>query len=268
VEAWQKELKSKNAREAYEFVVREDQVEGYQAYLALYPSQSTAPAVRSLSERRQVMVAWYTAVTINTVASYQAFLASYGNSDFAATAERLLERALTRSVAGTGAAFASIGSTCPCSLPTTPTLPQRRTDRAPMQNTGSKGANSPASNVATIDPTPVIPPVVAPPVVVVPPKISVHPKTRDKKPPRGNDHAKSPPETGKGKKSKSAHNNNPPITPVRAENPPQRPKGPATASSAPAVPLGLIMQGISIGIRSGGPSGGHRSPGGMGGHRY
>ena len=78
VEAWQKELKSKNAREAYELVVREDQVEGYQAYLALYPSQSTASAVRSLSDRRQVMVAWYTAVTVNTVASYQAFLASHG----------------------------------------------------------------------------------------------------------------------------------------------------------------------------------------------
>jgi hypothetical protein len=80
VDAWQKELKSKSAREAYELVVREDQVEGYQAYLALYPSQSTASAIRSLSDRRQVMVAWYTAVTVNTVASYQAFLASYGST--------------------------------------------------------------------------------------------------------------------------------------------------------------------------------------------
>ena len=106
VEAWQKELKSKYAREAYELVVREDQVEGYQAYLALYPSQSTASAVRSLSDRRQVMVAWYTAVTVNTVASYQAFLASYGTSDLAATADRLIERARARSVSG-GAAAAS-----------------------------------------------------------------------------------------------------------------------------------------------------------------
>jgi hypothetical protein len=103
VEAWQKELKSKTPREAYEIVVREDQVEGYQAYLALYPSQSTASAVRSLTERRQLMVAWYTAVTVNTVASYQAFLASYGTSDFAATADRLIERARTRSVSGTAA---------------------------------------------------------------------------------------------------------------------------------------------------------------------
>jgi uncharacterized caspase-like protein len=263
-EAWQKELKSKNAREAYELVVREDQVEGYQAYLALYPSQSTASAVRSLTDRRQVMIAWYTAVTINTVASYEAFLASYGTSDFAATAERLRERALARSVAGAaGAAFAALGPTCPCSVPTGPALPQRRTDTPP-----ARGTNSPASNLATIDPAPVIPPVVAPPVVVVPPKISVNPKTRGKKPPRDNDHAKSPPETGKGK-SKAAHNNAP--TRVRPDNPPQRASGPATASSAPAVPLGLIMQGISIGVRSGGGGGGHRGGGGgggMGGHRY
>ena len=142
VEAWQKELKSKNAREAYELVVREDQVEGYQAYLALYPSQSTASAVRSLSDRRQVMVAWYTAVTVNTVASYQAFLASYGTSDFAATADRLIDRARARSVSGgAAAAFASVSPTCPCSLPATPTLRQRRTDttptQTPTQNTGS-----------------------------------------------------------------------------------------------------------------------------------
>jgi hypothetical protein len=143
-------------------------------------------------------------------------------------------------------------------------MPPRRTDTAP-----ARGTNSPASNLATIDPTPVIPPVVAPPVVV-PPRISVNPKTRGKKPPRDNDHAKSPPETGKGK-SKAAHNN--PPTRVRPDNPPQRANGPATASSAPAVPLGLIMQGISIGVRSGGGGGGgHRGGGGggggMGGHRY
>src|SRR6478735_5026960 len=163
VEAWQKELKSKTAREAYEIVVREDQVEGYQAYLALYPSQSTAPALRSLSDRRQVMIAWYTAVTVNTVASYQAFLARYGNSDFAATADRLIERARTRSVSGAAAAaFASVSPTCPCSLPATPTLRQRRTDttptQTPTQNAGSSSGGAPKANLAVIDPTPVVMP--------------------------------------------------------------------------------------------------------------
>jgi uncharacterized caspase-like protein len=192
VEAWQKALKSKSAREAYEIVVREDQVEGYQAYLALYPSQSTASVVRSLSDRRQVMVAWYTAVTVNTVASYQAFLASYGNSDFAATADRLIDRARARSVsAGAAAAFASVSPTCPCSLPATPTLRQRRTDttptQTPTQNTGSHpGGGAQKSNLAVIDTVPVIVPTnPVTPVVTLPPRISVYPK-----PPRGHDKPK------------------------------------------------------------------------------
>jgi hypothetical protein len=205
VEAWQKELKSKTPREAYEIVVREDQVEGYQAYLALYPSQSTAPALRSLSDRRQVMVAWYTAVTVNTVASYQAFLASYGTSDFAATADRLIERARTRSVSGTAAtAFASVSPTCPCSLPATPTLRQRRTDttptQTPTQNTGSNSNSAPKSNVAVVDPIPVVIP--TNPVVTLPPRISVYPK-----PPRGHD---KPKDTSGNDKPKDTSGNDKP----------------------------------------------------------
>ena len=207
VEAWQKELKSKTAREAYEIVVREDQVEGYQAYLALYPSQSTASAVRSLSERRQLMVAWYTAVTVNTVASYQAFLASYGTSDFAATADRLIDRARTRSVSGAAAAaFASVSPTCPCSLPATPTLRQRRTDttptQTPTQNTGSNSNSAPKSNVAVIDPIPVIVP--TNPVVTLPPRISVYPK-----PPRGHDKPKDTSGNDKPKSSGGSYGDKP-----------------------------------------------------------
>jgi uncharacterized caspase-like protein len=210
VEAWQKELKSKSAREAYEIVVREDQVEGYQAYLALYPSQSTAPALRSLSDRRQVMAAWYTAVTVNTLASYQAFLASYGTSDFAATADRLIERARTRSVSGAAAAaFASVSPTCPCSLPATPTLRQRRTDttptQTPTQNTGSNSSSAPKSNLAVIDPIPVIIPTnPVPPVVTLPPRIStpVYPR-----PPRGHD---KPKDTSGNDKPKDTSGNDKP----------------------------------------------------------
>src|SRR5204862_2514237 len=51
VEAWQKELKGRGAREAYDIVVREDKIEAYQTYLALYPSQSLAPVVRTVVER-------------------------------------------------------------------------------------------------------------------------------------------------------------------------------------------------------------------------
>jgi hypothetical protein len=189
--------------------VREDQVEGYQAYLALYPSQSTAPALRSLSDRRQVMVAWYTAVTVNTVASYQAFLASYGNSDFAATADRLIERARTRSVSGgAAAAFASVGPACPCSVPATPTLRQRRTDttptQTPTQNNGSGSGGAPKANLAVIDPVPVIIPTnpVAP-VVTLPPRISVP------KPSRGHDKPKDTSGNDKPKSTGGSYGDNP-----------------------------------------------------------
>jgi uncharacterized caspase-like protein len=278
VEAWQKELKSKTAREAYELVVREDQVEGYQAYLALYPSQSTASAVRSLSDRRQVMVAWYTAVTVNTVASYQAFLASYGTSDFAATADRLIDRARARSVSGgAAAAFASVSPTCPCSLPATPALRQRRTDttpaQTPTQNTGSNsGGGAPKANLAVIDPVPVIIP--TNPVVTLPPRISVYPK-----PPRGHDKPKDtsgndkPKSTGGsyGDKPKSSggsnsdnsrgargHSNDTPRT--RVTN-----VGASNVVRATAVKPIMSPMSMGIGLRAFGGMGMGRGMGGGGG---
>ena len=279
VEAWQKELKSKSAREAYEIVVREDQVEGYQAYLALYPSQSTASAVRSLSDRRQVMVAWYTAVTVNTVASYQAFLASYGTSDFAATADRLIDRARARSVSGgAAAAFASVSPTCPCSLPATPTLRQRRTDttptQTPTQNSGSNsGGGAPKANLAVIDPVPVIIP--TNPVVTLPPRISVYPK-----PPRGHDKPKDtsgndkPKSTGGsyGDKPKSSggsnsdnsrgargHNNDTPHTRVTNN------AGASNVVRATAVKPIMSPVSVGIGLRAFGGMGMGRGMGGGGG---
>src|SRR5262249_28593080 len=132
VDSWQKELKGRSPRDAYDIVIREDKVEAYQAYLALYPSQSLAPTVRTLVDRRLQMVAWYETVTVNTVAAYQNFLASYPASDLAGTANRLIERARTRSVGNAANAFASAG-TCPCSQPnSTPRI--RRTDAAPTGN--------------------------------------------------------------------------------------------------------------------------------------
>ena len=177
VEHWRKELRSKNPREAYEIVVGEDRVEAYQAYLSLYPNQSLAPVVRTVLERRQVVVAWYQAVTINTPAAYQAFLASHGGSDYAVTADRLLQRALTRSAVNAGAAFAA---TCPCTPPASP-LPQRqkRSDpgnTSPSQNTPANLTSPAPTNVTGYSPPPAVytdpgpPIVVAPPIYIPPPK--------------------------------------------------------------------------------------------------
>jgi uncharacterized caspase-like protein len=176
VESWQKELKGQPPRQAYETVVREDKVEAYQAYLALYPSQSMAPVVRTIVDRRREMIAWYDAVTVNTVASYQAFLASYGASDFAATANRLVDRARMRSVSNGASAFASVGGTCPCSQPTTPSTPrQKRADVSPSDNpTGGAPTGGPVTSGPTI-----VGPVVTTPVVPVVPVYDPPVRIRD-----------------------------------------------------------------------------------------
>jgi hypothetical protein len=231
--------------------------------------------VRSLVERRKVMVAWYTAVTINTVASYQVFLASYRDSDFALTADRLLARASTRSITDAGAAFAATGPTCPCSQPATPILRQKRTDTTPTQNT-----KTPGTGVAVVDPTPAVtvnpvPPVVAtPPVIVVPPRISVFPKPpRDKhKPPRGDDHPKS---TGDGKGGKPSgtygSTNNPQVLrgKVNTNTRHVNTNAATTTATKPPAPSPFsigIGFGIGLGGRSAAPhqSGGSRNMGHVG----
>ncbi len=270
IESWQKELKAKSARQAYEIVVREDKVEAYQAYLALYASEPTTPAVRTLLDRRQVMIAWYNAVTINTVASYQAFLAGYGNSDFAGTANRLVEKARGRSVANAAAAFASAGPTCPCSQPTNPLLRQKRTETTPTQNGGAGGANSSGTSVAAVDPSPVTvinqPPVTVytgpvPPIVTPPPRISIpiHPK-----PPRGHDKPEPTSGNDNPKSTGGSSGYNPQTTRGRT----QTNTGVTTAVSVKTVksdsPSGVGTRGASLLARpSFGQMGATRNAGGM-----
>ncbi|HKA71219.1 MAG TPA: caspase family protein, partial [Xanthobacteraceae bacterium] len=109
VESWRNEFRSRQAADAYRLVIEDGTPEAFEAYVAVYSVAPYAPRVRSLLERRREMMAWYAAVTLNTVASYQTFLAAYANGDLAATAQRLSERARSRAlVAGLGA------PTCPC----------------------------------------------------------------------------------------------------------------------------------------------------------
>jgi hypothetical protein len=114
VDAWKRELQRKVPGEAYEIVIKEDTVEAYQAYLALFSTQPDSARVRAVYDRRRVMIAWYTAVTVDTPAAYQAFLASYGDTDLAATARRLMERANSRSL------MPNLANTCPCVQPAPP----------------------------------------------------------------------------------------------------------------------------------------------------
>ena len=120
VDVWKRELQRRPPSEAYEIVTQEDSIEAYQAYLGLFPAQALTQRVRQVLDRRNLMIAWYAATTIDTPASYQTFLANYADTDLSITALRLLERAKNRSL------LAALPNACPCAFQ--PTL-----NRQPIQ---------------------------------------------------------------------------------------------------------------------------------------
>jgi hypothetical protein len=144
VDSWRREFRSRQPAEAYNLVIEEGTPEAFEAYLAVYTVAPYAPRVRSLLERRREMIAWYEAVTLNTVASYQAFLARYADSDLATSARRLMLRASMR-------ALASIAPTCPCALPPVPppagkkarNEPKKKKEasRSPKERTSKRNPN-------------------------------------------------------------------------------------------------------------------------------
>ena len=167
VDAWKRELMRKPPGEAYDIVIKEDSVEAYQAYLALFSTQPDGAKVRAIYDRRRVMIAWYAAVTVDTPAAYQAFLASYGDTDLAATARRLLERANNRAL------IPNLANTCPCVQPAPP-APQ------PIQQKAAKPTKQKAAkkekkekpvkrSVRAADPEPAAPPpqAAAPPMLPI-----------------------------------------------------------------------------------------------------
>ena len=67
--------------EAYEMVIRRTRWRPSRPTSRSVRHAIDAPRVRGCSNGGSEMIAWYTAVTINTAASFEAFLASYPNSD-------------------------------------------------------------------------------------------------------------------------------------------------------------------------------------------
>ena len=143
VDEWHRELQGKEQRVAYDLVVADDTVAGYEAFVTLFAQSPYAQRTRSLLQRRREMLAWETAVTLNTAASFETFLANYANSDLAITARKLLERVRNRSL-GANAALTppvavALAPTCPCTAPTTlplrkkvdTTTPTKRVDTPP-----------------------------------------------------------------------------------------------------------------------------------------
>jgi hypothetical protein len=138
VESWRSEFKSRSGPEAYRIVIEEGTPEAFEAYLAIYNAAPYGPRVRSLLDRRREMIAWYNAVTLNTIASYEAFLARYAGSDLAQTAQRLLQRARGRALM-----TASVGPICPCSAPNPPPREKKAEDKPKKKKTASREEENP-----------------------------------------------------------------------------------------------------------------------------
>jgi uncharacterized caspase-like protein len=128
---WRRDLKGEEPKAALERVIADDEVEGYEAFVEVFAQSPLGPRVRLLLERRRLMLAWNTAVAINTAASLDAFLANYPDSDLAATARKMRERVRNRSFGAVAAITPAVlaptnvalAPTCPCSAPTTPAPP-------------------------------------------------------------------------------------------------------------------------------------------------
>lgn len=130
---WRKDLQSRSARDAFVIAVKEDNVIVYEQYIALFGSDPLATNLRSILDRRLMMLAWQEAVALNSEAAFAAFLARYPNSDLSATARKLQQRAQNRMATAAvlgGARDANLiravstpGGTCPCGQPGAPNQP-------------------------------------------------------------------------------------------------------------------------------------------------
>ena len=126
-EEWRKDLQGRTARDAFAVAVQENDVVVYEQYLAIYGNDPLAAGLRSILDRRLMMLAWQEAVALNSEAGFAAFLARYPNTDLSATARRMQQRAQSRmamaSVLSGGRdanlirAVSTPGGTCPCSQP-------------------------------------------------------------------------------------------------------------------------------------------------------
>lgn len=96
-ETWRKDLRAMTPRQAFDAAIREDNVIVYEIYLSIYAADPLAPAIRAIFDRRQMMIAWLEAVTLNTASAFEAFLKAFPGSDVATTARRLKDRAEARS---------------------------------------------------------------------------------------------------------------------------------------------------------------------------
>lgn len=95
---WRQLMQGQPVPAAYDLVIADDSIEGYQAFVDLFPQSPFVEKLRVVIERRRQMIAWSEAVNANTAAAYRAFLAAFPYTDLTATAKKLLDRSLNKAV--------------------------------------------------------------------------------------------------------------------------------------------------------------------------
>ncbi len=98
VDDWKRQLQGKEPQAAYQLVIADDTIEGYEAFAAVFSQSPYTVRVKLLTDRRKEMMAWNTAMIVNTAASFRSFVVSYPGSDLAATARKLEDRIRNRSL--------------------------------------------------------------------------------------------------------------------------------------------------------------------------
>jgi uncharacterized caspase-like protein len=147
VDDWKRELTGKEPQAAYQLVIAEDTVEAYEAFAAVFSQSSYSVRVRLLADRRKEMIAWNTAVIVNTAASFRSFVVSYPGSDLSATARKLEDRIRNRSLNANAAVVPTpVAAVAPAPAPNATPIPA---------SLPTNVATAPATCPCTVQPTPV-----------------------------------------------------------------------------------------------------------------
>jgi hypothetical protein len=82
-------LPTRSVQQAYDFVVSEDQVDYYQEFVRLFPTDPLCDRIRWLLANLMEAAAWHKAVLANSPLAYKAFYESHSNSAYAMAALKL-----------------------------------------------------------------------------------------------------------------------------------------------------------------------------------
>jgi uncharacterized caspase-like protein len=148
VDDWKRELQGREPQVAYQLVIADDTIAAYEAFAAVFAQSPFTVRIQLITDRRKEMMAWNTAVVVNTAASYRSFIVSYPGSDLAATARKLEDRIRNRSLNANAAII-------PAPVPVAAAAPAAPPNATPIPaSLPTNVASAPATCPCTVAPQP------------------------------------------------------------------------------------------------------------------